>query len=97
MNIRSFLCTSDKISYEKIFVVILTLNETTIRGTISSRLFFNLVVKLCLFGFKHCGPTKPRLHQPFYSLGKWLLPMRKQLLQCVTDNRFSQSTSGGSI
>ena len=31
--------TSDKIGYENIFVVILTLNETTIRGTISSRLF----------------------------------------------------------
>ena len=39
VNIRSFLCTSDKIGYENIFVVILTLNETTIRGTISSRLF----------------------------------------------------------
>ena len=36
-GIRSFLCTSDKTSYEKIFVVIFTLNETTIRGTISSR------------------------------------------------------------
>ena len=57
VNIRSFFCTSDKISYEEIFVVILTLSETTIRGTISSRPFFNLVVKLCLFSFKHCGPT----------------------------------------
>ena len=62
VNIRSFLCTSDNTSYEKNLVLILTLNETTIRGTISSRLFFNLVVKLCVFSFKHCGPTKLRLH-----------------------------------
>ena len=39
-GIRSFLCTSDKTSYGKIFVVILTLNETTIRGTISLRHLF---------------------------------------------------------
>ena len=37
VNIRSFLCTSDNTSNENIFVVILTLNETTIRGTISLR------------------------------------------------------------
>ena len=36
-GIRSFLCTSDKTSYEKIFVVIFTLNETTVRGTIYLR------------------------------------------------------------